>query len=75
MGSYSPYMIGSVGEVLVVEGRKSIPGMGGWDGGRGGGGVEYVSAWAKIVAARAGSSIQMSARLPRFPTMGTLLRG
>lgn len=69
MGSYSPYMIGSVGEVLVVEGRKRIL----WRGAGGGGAVEYVSAWAEIAAAKAGSRIQMSARLPRFPTMGTLL--
>lgn len=52
-------MIGSVGEALVVEGRK--------------GRVEHVSAWAEIVAGRAGSRIQISTRLPRFPVMGSLL--
>lgn len=33
----------------------------------------HVSAWAGIVAGREGSRIQISARLPRFPEMRTLL--
>lgn len=61
MGSYSSYS-----SYMVVYGR-------GFDGG----GEErdsrekeeHVSAWAGIVAGRAGSRIQISARLPGFPVM------
>lgn len=34
---------------------------------------KHVSSWAGIAAGRAGSRIQISVRLPRFPTIGTLL--
>lgn len=43
---------------------------GGEEGTRGRG--EHVSAWAGIVAGRACSRIQISAKLPRFLVMGTL---
>lgn len=62
MGSYSLITMGSVEEAWMVEGRKKVSR-----------GKKTCLSLGWNCCGRAGSRVQISARFPRFPVMGTLL--